>query len=47
MGLGVAFERFPLLHSILKFLGTAYLLTLAWKLWQASSMGSAAYTSTD
>lgn len=40
-GLGVAFERFPWLHSVLKILGTAYLLYLAWKLWQASSVGSA------
>ena len=44
-GLGAAFERFPWLHPVLKFLGTAYLLTLAWKLWQASSMGSAAMNS--
>lgn len=41
-GLGVVFERFPWLHSVLKVLGTAYLLYLSWKLWQASSVGSAA-----
>ena len=44
-GLGLVFERLPWLHWLLKILGAAYLLYLAWKLWLASSMGSATLSS--
>jgi threonine/homoserine/homoserine lactone efflux protein len=36
-GLGVAFTRFPLLHELLRWCGSAYLLYLAWKIATASS----------
>jgi threonine/homoserine/homoserine lactone efflux protein len=41
LGLGVLFQAFPLLHTVLKVAGTVYLLYLAWKL-VGSSIGSAA-----
>lgn len=41
LGLGVLFQAFPVLHTVLKVAGTAYLLYLAWKL-VGSSIGSAA-----
>lgn len=41
LGLGVLFQAFPPLHTVLKVAGTAYLLYLAWKL-VGSSIGSAA-----
>ena len=36
MGLGVVFEKVPLLHDGLKLIGSAYLLWLAWKVATAS-----------
>lgn len=41
LGLGAVFERYPASHTLLRALGAAYLLHLAWKLWQASSAGTA------
>ncbi|WP_350333348.1 LysE family translocator [Coralliovum pocilloporae] len=38
LGLGELFTRFPLLHQVLKGLGAAYLLWLAWKIANASSV---------
>jgi threonine/homoserine/homoserine lactone efflux protein len=32
LGLGLAFEAFPMLHDILKWVGFAYLCWLAWKI---------------
>nr|WP_035481881.1 LysE family translocator [Gallaecimonas xiamenensis] len=32
LGFGVVFEHFPHLHQLIKLLGTAYLLWLAWKI---------------
>ena len=32
LGLGAAFTRFPLLHTLLKYVSAAYLLFLAWKI---------------
>lgn len=32
MGLGVVFEQFPILHSIIKVVGVIYLLYLAWRI---------------
>lgn len=40
-GLGAVLERFPLLHTALKFAGGAYLLYLAWRLATARRMGEA------
>lgn len=36
-GLGVMFIRFPILHEILRWAGSAYLLYLAWKIASAKS----------
>ncbi len=36
LGLGVMFEKVPLLHDGLKLVGSAYLLWLAWKVANAS-----------
>ncbi|OLQ78800.1 lysine transporter LysE [Photobacterium proteolyticum] len=36
-GLGVVFTRFPLLHELLRWCGSAYLLYLAWKIATAGS----------
>lgn len=36
LGLGVMFEKVPLLHDGLKLIGSAYLLWLAWKVATAS-----------
>lgn len=36
LGLGVLFERLPLLHALLKVAGSLYLLWLAWKVAMAS-----------
>lgn len=41
LGLGAVFERLPVLHIMLKALGTLYLLHLSWKLWRSSSTGTA------
>lgn len=41
-GLHVVFVRFPVLHTFLKYAGTAYLLWLAWQLARASHVGSEA-----
>ena len=35
LGLGTLFVRFPLLHEIIKYVGAAYLLYLAWKIARA------------
>lgn len=41
-GFGVVFERYPGAHWVLKILGSAYLLLLAYKLWRASALGTSA-----
>lgn len=41
LGLGVVFERVPMLHPVLKIAGAAYLLHLAWNLWRSSSAAGA------
>lgn len=38
VGLGVVFTSFPVLHTLLKWLGTLYLLWLAWKLLRFSAI---------
>src|SRR5690606_32484543 len=35
LGLGVAFDRLPWLHDVLKYVGFAYLLYLAWRIARA------------
>ena len=37
-GLGIIFERHPMVHEVLKVVGCAYLLYLAWKIATAGSM---------
>ena len=37
-GLGVLFARFPELQTVLKFVGTIYMLWLAWRLWNAGGI---------
>lgn len=37
-GLGVLFQTFPVLHIVLKFVGGAYLLYLAWRIAMSRSM---------
>lgn len=34
-GLGVVFERWPVIHQVLQLVGASYLLFLAWKIWCA------------
>lgn len=34
-GLGVIFERWPMVHGVLRIVGAAYLLFLAWKIYRA------------
>jgi threonine/homoserine/homoserine lactone efflux protein len=41
-GLGGLFAAFPVLHEILKWMGTAYLLYLAWKIARSDSIGAGA-----
>ena len=36
MGLGSAFEQVPALHAVMKLLAIAYLMYLAWQLWQST-----------
>jgi threonine/homoserine/homoserine lactone efflux protein len=38
LGLGVAFQRLPMLHTALAFGGAAYLLYLAWQLFNAGTV---------
>ena len=38
-GLGIIFERYPMVHEVLKVVGCAYLLYLAWKIATAGGMG--------
>lgn len=40
LGLGQVFERFPALYTILRYLGAAYLLYLAWKIARAGAPDS-------
>lgn len=40
-GLGVLFKSFPVLHTVLKFVGAAYLLYLAWRIAMSRSMSHA------
>lgn len=40
LGLHAVFVQFPVLQTLLKYAGAAYLLWLAWKLWHAAPMGS-------
>ena len=37
LGFGVVFERFPIVHEVIRILGVAYLLFLAWKIANSSS----------
>ncbi|WP_322978075.1 LysE family translocator [Pseudomonas sp. C11] len=37
MGLGQLFERLPVLHEVLRYVGAAYLLYLAWKIAQSGA----------
>lgn len=41
LGLGTVFEQLPMLHEILRWAGSAYLLWLAWKIATAAGMGEA------
>ncbi|MEZ5534322.1 MAG: LysE family translocator [Thiolinea sp.] len=41
LGLGAVFSQFPVLQQILRVIGSAYLLWLAWKLLTFSSLGKA------
>lgn len=41
LGLGTIFHQFPLLHEILRWIGSAYLLWLAWRIATAAGMGKA------
>jgi len=41
LGLGTVFERYPLLHEILRWAGSAYLLWLAWRIATAAGTGKA------
>jgi threonine/homoserine/homoserine lactone efflux protein len=38
LGVGLIFERFPVLHTVLSLIGAAYLVYLAWKLSRAGAM---------
>ena len=38
LGLGIIFQKFPLLHTVLAWGGAAYLLYLAWQLLNASTV---------
>ncbi|MGE8496786.1 MAG: LysE family translocator [Pseudomonas sp.] len=40
LGLGQVFERFPLLYTVLRYVGAAYLLYLAWKIANAGAPDS-------
>jgi len=40
LGLGALFERWPALHVLLRWVGIAYLLLLAWRLWRAGAPGT-------
>ena len=42
LGLGTIFENFPILHDIIKILGVAYLLYLAWLIASSSQIEEAA-----
>ncbi len=39
LGVGLVFQRFPLLHTVLAFGGAAYLVYLAWRLLNAGAVG--------
>lgn len=39
-GLGLIFQQWPILHSILKFFGAAYLIWLAWKILRSKGMST-------
>lgn len=41
LGLGTVFERYPLLHDLLRWAGTAYLLWFAWRVATAAGTGRA------
>jgi threonine/homoserine/homoserine lactone efflux protein len=41
LGLGAVFESLPILHEILRWAGSAYLLWLAWRIATAAGMGTA------
>ena len=40
LGLGGLFAAFPMLHEVLKWVGTAYLFYLAWKIANSTSIGA-------
>jgi threonine/homoserine/homoserine lactone efflux protein len=42
LGLGEVLDRFPAIHTILKYVGAAYLLYLAWRIASAKGGGTAA-----
>lgn len=41
LGLGAVFEELPILHEVLRWAGSAYLLWLAWRIATAAGMGEA------
>lgn len=41
LGLGTLFSQFPLLHEVIRWMGIAYLLYLAWVIASTREMGSA------
>lgn len=41
LGLGTLFVRFPMLHTVLKYAGAAYLLYLAWRIANAGAIKAA------
>jgi threonine/homoserine/homoserine lactone efflux protein len=40
LGVGTLFERLPILHEIIRWVGVAYMLWMAWHMAQARSLGS-------
>jgi threonine/homoserine/homoserine lactone efflux protein len=41
-GLGALFDRYPLAHTVMQWVGAAYLLFLAWRIARARAMGDGA-----
>ncbi|MEJ8852122.1 LysE family translocator [Variovorax rhizosphaerae] len=42
LGLGAVFERFPVLYTVMRYAGGAYMLYLAWKIFSSRPAGDAA-----
>ena len=38
-GLGIVFEKYPIIHELLKYIGTIYLIFLAWKMLGSLKIG--------